>query len=30
VFSVLAKHVTAGEVEGVKHSLPMELRALSP
>jgi uncharacterized protein (DUF2267 family) len=30
VFSVVSKHVTAGEVEGLKHSLPVELRALWP
>jgi uncharacterized protein (DUF2267 family) len=30
VFRVLAKHVTAGEIEGVKHCLPEELRALWP
>jgi len=30
VFQVLAKHVTAGEIEGVKHSLPADLRSLWP
>jgi uncharacterized protein (DUF2267 family) len=30
VFQVLAKHVTAGEIEGVKHCLPSELRSLWP
>jgi uncharacterized protein (DUF2267 family) len=30
VFAVLADHVTSGEVEGVKHSLPAELRSLWP
>ncbi|HLN32229.1 MAG TPA: DUF2267 domain-containing protein [Gemmataceae bacterium] len=30
VFQLLAKHVTAGEIEGVKHCLPTELRALWP
>jgi uncharacterized protein (DUF2267 family) len=30
VFQVLAKHVTAGEVESVKHCLPTELRSLWP
>jgi len=28
VFQVLAKHITAGEIEGVKRSLPAELRDL--
>ncbi len=28
VFQVLSGHVTGGEVEGVKHSLPAELRSL--
>jgi uncharacterized protein (DUF2267 family) len=28
VLAVLAKHVTAGEIEGVKNSLPAELRRL--
>jgi uncharacterized protein (DUF2267 family) len=28
VFQVLAKHVTAGEIEGVKRTLPSELRSL--
>jgi uncharacterized protein (DUF2267 family) len=28
VFEVLSKHVTAGEIEGVKRSLPTELRSL--
>jgi uncharacterized protein (DUF2267 family) len=28
VFQVLAKHVTAGEIESVKHCLPTELRSL--
>jgi len=28
VLQVLSKHVTAGEIEGVKHSLPTELRSL--
>jgi uncharacterized protein (DUF2267 family) len=28
VFQVLSKHVTAGEIEGVKRSLPTELRSL--
>jgi uncharacterized protein (DUF2267 family) len=28
VFQVLAKHMTAGEIEGVKRSLPSELRSL--
>jgi len=30
VFQLVAKHVTAGEIEGVKHCLPIELRALWP
>ncbi len=30
VFQVLERHVTTGEVEGVKHLLPAELRALWP
>jgi uncharacterized protein (DUF2267 family) len=30
VFQVLAKHVTAGEIESVKQSLPAELRSLWP
>jgi len=30
VFQVLARHVTAGEIEGVKHCLPVELRSLWP
>jgi uncharacterized protein (DUF2267 family) len=30
VFQVLSKHVTTGEIESVKHSLPTELRALWP
>jgi uncharacterized protein (DUF2267 family) len=30
VFRVLARHVTAGEIEGVKKSLPGELRSLWP
>jgi uncharacterized protein (DUF2267 family) len=30
VFQVLAKHVTGGEVEGVKRTLPAELRSLWP
>ncbi|HXG09810.1 MAG TPA: DUF2267 domain-containing protein [Gemmataceae bacterium] len=30
VFQVLAKHVTAGEIENVKQSLPTELRSLWP
>jgi uncharacterized protein (DUF2267 family) len=30
VLQVLTRHVTAGEVEAVKHSLPAELRALWP
>lgn len=28
VFQVLSKHVTSGEIERVKHSLPAELRSL--
>jgi uncharacterized protein (DUF2267 family) len=28
VFQVLAKHVTAGEIEGLKHLLPGEIRSL--
>ena len=28
VFRVLSKHVTSGEIEGVKRSLPTEIRAL--
>jgi uncharacterized protein (DUF2267 family) len=28
VFRVLARHVTAGEIEGIKHVLPEEIRAL--
>ena len=28
VFQVLSKHVTSGEIEGVKRSLPTEIRAL--
>jgi uncharacterized protein (DUF2267 family) len=30
VFQVLAKHVTAGEIESIKQSLPAELRSLWP
>jgi len=30
VFQLLTKHVTIGEIEGVKHCLPTELRALWP
>jgi len=30
VFQVLARHVTDGEIEGVKHGLPMELCSLWP
>jgi uncharacterized protein (DUF2267 family) len=30
VFQVLAKHVTVGEIESVKQSLPTELRSLWP
>jgi uncharacterized protein (DUF2267 family) len=30
VFDVLAKHVTAGEIESVKQGLPAELRSLWP
>jgi uncharacterized protein (DUF2267 family) len=30
VFSVLSKHVTPGEIEGVKRCLPAELRTLWP
>jgi uncharacterized protein (DUF2267 family) len=30
VFQVLARHVTAGEIAGVKHLLPSELRSLWP
>jgi uncharacterized protein (DUF2267 family) len=30
VFGVLAAHVTAGEIEGVKKALPHEIRALWP
>ena len=30
VFELLARHVTAGEIAGVKHLLPSELRALWP
>lgn len=30
VFNVLAKHVTAGEIDDVKNSLPAPLRALCP
>lgn len=30
VFGVLARHVTVGEIEGVKHLLPAEIRALWP
>jgi uncharacterized protein (DUF2267 family) len=30
VFQLVAKHVTAGEIEGVKHCLPAELRSLWP
>jgi uncharacterized protein (DUF2267 family) len=28
VFQVLAKHVNAGEIEGIKRSLPPEIRSL--
>jgi uncharacterized protein (DUF2267 family) len=28
VFAVLGKHLTAGEVEKIKHTLPAEVRAL--
>ena len=28
VFQVLSKHVTSGEIDGVKRSLPTEIRAL--
>jgi uncharacterized protein (DUF2267 family) len=28
VFRILAKHVTGGEIESVKHSLPTEIRCL--
>jgi uncharacterized protein (DUF2267 family) len=30
VFAVVARHVTAGEIEGIKKVLPPELRALWP
>ena len=30
VFAVLARHVTAGEIEKVKHALPAAVRALFP
>ncbi len=30
VFQVMARHVTGGEIEGVKHCLPTELRSLWP
>ncbi len=30
VFTLLERHVTQGEIEGVKHVLPAELRALWP
>jgi len=30
VFQVLARHVTTGEIEGIKHCLPAELRLLWP
>jgi len=30
IFQVLAKHVSGGEIDGVKRSLPMELRTLWP
>ncbi len=30
VFQVVSKHVTGGEIEGVKRSLPAELRSLWP
>lgn len=30
VFRLLARHVTPGEIEGIKHHLPAELRALWP
>jgi uncharacterized protein (DUF2267 family) len=30
VLAVLAKHVSHGEIEGVKHGLPTELRSLWP
>jgi uncharacterized protein (DUF2267 family) len=30
VFRILARHVSAGEVEGIKSCLPSELRALWP
>jgi uncharacterized protein (DUF2267 family) len=30
VFQVMAKHLTAGEIEGIKRCLPTELRALWP
>jgi uncharacterized protein (DUF2267 family) len=30
VFQVVAKHVTAGEIEDVKHMLPAEVRELWP
>jgi uncharacterized protein (DUF2267 family) len=30
VFQLLERHVTTGEVEGVKHLMPAELRALWP
>jgi uncharacterized protein (DUF2267 family) len=28
VFRVLSKHMTSGEIEGVKRSLPAEIRSL--
>jgi len=30
VFRVIERHVTPGEIAGVKHHLPGELRALRP
>jgi uncharacterized protein (DUF2267 family) len=30
VFQVMAKHVTGGKIEGVKHCLPAEFRSLWP